>query len=91
MVAERAAVDGTRSDLIITKEDGKSPRVIIEIVVHHDLETETENKYREPGIPVIKVRVTWETVDELRKEASGEDTLNISQKMCGRAGNGHAR
>ena len=45
IATERAAVDGTRSDLVITKKDGKSPRIIIEIVVHHDLEIETANRY----------------------------------------------
>ena len=82
IATERAAVDGTRSDLVITKEDGKSPRIIIEIVVHHDLEMETENRYLKSGIPVIKVKPTWETVDELRNEVHGDETINITQRTC---------
>ena len=82
IATERTAVDGTRSDLVATKEDGKSPRVIIEIVVYHDLEAETASRYRESGVPVIKVKPTWETVDEMRKKTLADDTLNISQQKC---------
>ena len=67
IATESAAVQGTRSDLVITKEDGRSPRIIVEIVVHHDIEEGTEKRYRDAGIPVVRVRPTWERVDELRQ------------------------
>ena len=77
----------TRSDLAVSQKDGKSPRVIIEIVVTHDVEEATEEKYRDCGIPVVKIRPTWETVDALLQEALGEETLNIQNGMCQPCGN----
>ena len=67
IATERAAVQGSRSDLVVSREDGRSPRIIIEIVVHHDIEEGTEKRYRDAGIPVVRVRPTWERVDELRQ------------------------
>ena len=82
IATERAAVQGTRSDLVITKEDGRSPRIIIEIVVHHDIEEATEKRYRDSGLPAVRVRPTWENVDELRQEIQVSEILNLSNRMC---------
>ena len=82
IATERAAVQGTRSDLVITKEDGSSPRIIIEVVVHHDIEEGTEKRYREAGIPAARVRPTWESVDELRHEIQVSEILNIPNRIC---------
>ena len=82
IATERAVVQGTRSDLVITGAEGKSPRVIIEIVVHHDLEDGTEKRYKDSGIPVVRVRPTWETVDELRQEIQVKEILNIPTPVC---------
>ena len=84
IATETSVIQGTRSDLVITKVDGKSPRVIIEIVVHHDIEEPTGERYRDSSIPVIKVRPTWETVDRLTRQAFGEETLNVKDKTCRR-------
>ena len=82
IATERTAIKGTRSDLVITKEDGRTPRVIIEIVVHHDLDVDTEEKYKGSGIAVIKIRPTWETVEALRKEINAGETLNVKNTAC---------
>ena len=58
IASERSVVLGTRSDLMVTKQDGTEPRVIIEIVVHHDLEPVTRQKYEDSQIPVIKIAPT---------------------------------
>ena len=58
IASERSVVPGTRSDLMVTKQDGTEPRVIIEIVVHHDLEPVTRQKYEDSQIPVIKIAPT---------------------------------
>ena len=84
IATERSEVRGTRSDLVITKEDGRSPRLIVEIVVHHDLESGTEEMYRASEIPVIKVKPSWETVDTLREEINSSETLNVSNPTCRR-------
>ena len=82
IATERAVIEGTRSDLVISKEDGRTPRIIIEIVVHHDIEEGTEKRYRDAGIPVAKVRPTWENVDGLRKEIEVSKVLNLPNQMC---------
>ena len=84
IATERAAVQGTRSDLVITKKDGRSPRIIIEIVVHHDIEEGTEQRYRNAGIPVVRVRPTWQNVDELRQEIQVREILNLPNRICRR-------
>ena len=82
IATERSVVHGTRSDLVITRGDGKSPRVIIEIVVHHDVEEFTKEKYLESGTPVLKVRPSWESVDRLREQAVADETLNVDDTVC---------
>ena len=82
IATESAAVQGTRSDLVITKEDGRSPRIIVEIVVHHDIAEGTEKRYRDAGIPVVRVRPTWESVDELREAIKVSEILNLSNRTC---------
>ena len=65
-----------------SKGDGKSPRVIVEIVVHHDVEESTEERYRESGTPVIKIRPAWETVDNLREQIFADEILNVDDNAC---------
>ena len=82
IATERSVVQGTRSDLVITKGDGISPRLIVEIVVHHDVEESTEEIYRESGTAVIKIRPAWETVDNLREQIFADDILNVDDTTC---------
>ena len=60
---ETSIVVGTRSDLVV-HQPGRSP-VVIEVVVTHDLEPEAHDSYKGAGIPVLKVRPTWEKLAEL--------------------------
>ncbi len=82
IASEQIAVEGTRSDLVVTTSDGKTPRVIIEIVVTHDLEPQTREKYQDAGIRVIKVKPVWDALEQLRQAAIGYDTLNIIRTRC---------
>ncbi len=84
IASERSEIQGTRSDLVITREDGRNPRLIVEIVVHHDLESGTEERYRASGIPVIKVKPSWETVETLREKINSPETLNVRNPTCRR-------
>ena len=79
---EITVVPGTRSDLAVTNRNGKTPRLIMEIVVTHDLEKGTQEKYQDSGIPVVKIRPTWDSVNKLLQEACGEGTLNIPKSTC---------
>ena len=84
IATERAVVPGTRSDLVISRKDGVTPRVIIEVVVHHEMEDETQTRYRDSGIPVARVRPNWETVDELRHQIRVQEMLNVPNPTCRR-------
>ena len=76
IASERVVVQGTRSDLVIFQPDG-SPRVIIEIVVTHDLESDTKQRYEETNYPVVTVEPSWDTLPGLRRAAIGSRILNI--------------
>ena len=82
IATERSEIEGTRSDLVITEGDGRTARVIIEVVVHHDIDPSTEKKYRISGTPVMKVRPSWGNVDSLRKGVSANETLNVKTSTC---------
>ena len=77
---ERSIVAGTRSDLVIGQVD-RDP-VVMEIVVTHDLEPEAHEAYMDSGIPVLKVRPTWDTLTRLESEVITDDTLNVPPVRC---------
>ena len=82
--SEKMVVKGTRSDLVVFQPGG-SPRVIIEIVVTHDLESNTEQKYKAANYPVVTVEPSWDTLLDLERSAIGSRILNVKdeQRYCG--------
>ena len=76
IASERMVVKGTRSDLAIFQPDG-SLRVIIEIVVTHDLEDDTKQRYEEANYPVVTVKPSWDTLLDLLRAAMGSRILNV--------------
>ena len=76
---EVQAVPGTRSDLVIFRKEGQA-LCILEVVVTHDMEKQTQVRYREAGIPVIKIEPTWEALPELLQRARGTDLLKADDK-----------
>ena len=81
IASEQSVIEGTRSDLVVFKPDG-TPRLIIEIVVTHDLETDTSQKYLTSQTPVVKVKdLTFETIHSLQSGISVKNWLNISKKQ----------
>ncbi len=78
--AEKTIVPGTRSDLVVNRP-GRGP-VVIEVVVTHDVEPEARESYEESGIPVLKVRPTWDTLVQLESAVNTDDTLNIPRIVC---------
>ena len=84
IASERTVVKGTRSDLAVFQPDG-SLRVIIEIVVTHDLESDTKQRYEEANYPVVTVEPSWDTLRALRQATIGSRILNIKtdeQRYC---------
>lgn len=84
IASERTVVEGTRSDLVVFQSDG-SPRVIIEIVVTHDLESDTKQRYEAANYPVVTVKPSWDTFPDLRQAAVGSRILNVKNeyRCCG--------
>ncbi len=76
IASEKVVVKGTRSDLVVFRPDG-SLRVIIEIVVTHDLESDTKQRYKEANYPVITVKPSWDTLLALFQSAIGSRILNV--------------
>ena len=70
IASEKTVVKGTRSDLVVFRPDG-SPRVILEIVVTHDLEDDTKQRYEETNYPVVTVKPSWDTLRDLLQAAIG--------------------
>ena len=87
--AERSIVAGTRSDLVIGQID-RGP-VVIEVVATHDLEPEALEAYKQSGIPVLKVRPTWDTLLQLESEVITDDTLNVPAVRCSECKNAEQR
>ena len=85
IASERIVVKGTRSDVVVFQPDG-SPRVIIEIFVTHDLESDTKQRYEEANYPVVTVKPSWDTLPGLRQAAVGSRILNVKNdkhRYCG--------
>ena len=84
IASERIVVKGTRSDVAVFQPDG-SLRVIIEIVVTHDLESDTKQRYEAADCPVVTVEPSWDTLLDLRQAAVGSRILNVENehRYCG--------
>ena len=78
--SEKSIVEGTRSDLIFSHDDGR--QVIIEVVNTHSMEPETETAYRKSGIPIAVVRVEWDTVSDLWQGIHAEESRNFTNNEC---------
>ena len=77
---EKSIVEGTRSDLIFSHDNGR--QIIIEVVNTHSMEPETETAYRKSGIPVAVVRVKWETVNRLWEGINTIESRNFASDGC---------
>ena len=85
IASERIVVKGTRSDVVVFQPGG-SLRVIIEIVVTHDLESDTKQRYEAANYPVVTVEPSWDTLPGLRQAAVGSRILNVKNdkhRYCG--------
>lgn len=77
---EESVVEGTRSDLIFSHDDGQ--QIIIEVVNTHSMEQETETAYLKSGIPIAVVRVEWDTVSDLWKGIHTQESRNFASDEC---------
>lgn len=77
---EKSIIEGTRSDLIFSHDDGQ--QIIIEVVNTHSMEPETESAYRNSGIPFAAFDVEWATVNRLWTGIHIEDSHNFTTDEC---------
>ena len=54
----------------------------MEVVVTHDVEPGTRQRYAESKIPVFLIRPTWDSLDELKLSVIADSTLNLQAKPC---------
>ena len=79
-VCELSLIPNTRSDIVIFKLE--EPSIIIEIVVTHDLEDTTHEKYMKSSYPVFVVHPTLEGLRELKHEAVASFLLGDQRGSC---------
>ncbi len=85
IVAERGVVQGTRADLVVYGASwigNMRVPLVIEVVVTHDLEKATLERYEDAKIPVIKVKPHWDDLESLRHAVIGYDTVNVPPTEC---------
>ena len=78
--AECPIVEGTRSDIVLYRED-RNP-IVLEIVVTHDLEPDTRNRYLESGLPVFLIQPTWDSLNALENSVIADAILNVDVTPC---------
>jgi len=74
--AEARPCEGVVSD-VLGEDSAGEPRVAIEVVVTHDLEAETSERYRARGIRVFVLRPSWGIVGDLVR---GVDPLLVDHR-----------
>lgn len=84
IAVERTAVEGTRSDVVIDRGPDRKP-VIVEVVVTHDIESETRRRYQKSGMPVLVIRPDWASVDALKDSLVADSCINVNCPECRRA------
>ena len=70
---------GKRPDLRFAHADGR--RIIVEVVVTHDIEPETKAAYENAGVPVAIIRPTLETLSDLSSKLISKESQNF-ESMC---------
>ena len=79
-VCELSLIPNTRSDIVALESE--KPSFIIEIVVSHDLEDKTHEKYLRNPYPVFVVHPDLERLRELRHTAVASFMLGETQSLC---------
>ena len=82
MMLEESVVDNTRSDIVFIRKNSNG-YLIIEVVVEHALEPETEARYKAAGHPVFILELDdFCQLKELEKQVVIPKALNTKTKIC---------
>ena len=77
---EQVLVEGARSDVVVDR--GPKRPLIIEVVVTHDIEPTTRQRYEASGLPVLVVHPEWDTVAELAHALIADAAINVPSMLC---------
>ena len=77
---EQAVVENTRSDIAVDRQPEKPP-LLMEVVVTHEIEPATRQRYEASDLPVLVIYPEWSTVTELAHAAVAADAINVS-RLC---------
>ena len=69
-----------KSDVAFLSEKA---RAALEVVVTHDIEDSTLERYASFSIPIFKVAPTWENVEDLSQAISCAEAINVPSDRCG--------
>ena len=82
VILEESVVDNTRSDIVFIRKNNNG-YLIIEVVVEHALEPETEARYKAAGHPVFILKLDdFCQLKELEKQIVIPKALNTKTKIC---------
>ena len=82
VILEKSVVDNTRSDIVFIRKNSNC-YLIIEVVVEHALEQETEARYKAAGHPVFILELDdFCQLKELEKQIVIPKALNTKTKIC---------
>lgn len=76
---ESVVTDGVRADIYFC--DG-SKDFCVEVVVTHDLEDATREKYREINIPLFTLKPSWQTVQSLEHGIDASEAFHLNLERC---------
>jgi len=80
IAVEQAVVENTRSDIAVDRQPEKRP-LLIEVVVSHEIEPATRQRYEASELPVFIIYPEWSTVTELAHAVVAADAINVS-RLC---------
>lgn len=76
IAVEQTVVENTRSDIAVYRLPEKAP-LLIEVVVSHEIELATKQRYEAFGLPVFVVYPEWSTITELAHGVLARDVINV--------------
>ena len=76
---EYSLVESTRSDVAFLSE--KAPAAL-EVVVTHDIEDSTLERYASALVPVFKVTPTWETIEDFGQAINCSEAFHVPSDRC---------
>ena len=78
VLVETSAVEGTRGDVVF---EGRQ-KMVVEVVVQHELDARSAGLYASADIPVFVVRPDWATVGALIEKVVSDEAIVARSEKC---------